>query len=206
MATKQYIGARYVPKFFEYNNGEWLENTQYEPLTIVQYSGNSYTSKKEVPANIGNPSSNPEYWASTGNYNAQVEAYRQEVEEYKQDVDNRTLFSGKKFVFIGDSYNTTAVGTGWGSKIITDWGLTIGTNVWNSGVGGHGFATGTFLTDLQTLASNIESEVKEQITDLVVVGAINDWGYTQSQVETGFTNFENYAHTTFPNANIQTII
>ena len=40
MATgivREYIGARYVPKFFENENGtpEWAPNVQYEPLTIV---------------------------------------------------------------------------------------------------------------------------------------------------------------------------
>lgn len=91
MATgivREYIGARYVPKFFENENGtpEWAANVQYEPLTIVTYNMNSYTSKKPVPASVGNPSDNPAYWASTGNYNAQVEAYRQEVVQFKNDI------------------------------------------------------------------------------------------------------------------------
>lgn len=80
MAVRQYIGARYVPVFFD-NNGstEWVGNHAYEPLTIVTYLGNSYTSKKPVPADTGNPSANPEFWASTGIYNSQVEEYKQEV-------------------------------------------------------------------------------------------------------------------------------
>lgn len=91
MATgivREYIGARYVPKFFENENNtpEWAPNVQYEPLTIVTYNSNSYTSKKTVPASVGNPSDNPTYWASTGNYNAQVEAYRQEVVQFKHDI------------------------------------------------------------------------------------------------------------------------
>lgn len=91
MATgivREYIGARYVPKFFENENNtpEWAPNVQYEPLTIVTYNQNSYTSKKPVPASVGNPSDNPTYWASTGNYNAQVEAYRQEVVQFKNDI------------------------------------------------------------------------------------------------------------------------
>lgn len=80
MANRQYIGARYVPKFYDGTNGtEWDANVTYEPLTIVTYLSNSYTSKKTVPAGVGNPIDNPTYWASTGNYNAQVEQYRQEV-------------------------------------------------------------------------------------------------------------------------------
>lgn len=74
MATRQYIGARYVPKFYENSNNtaEWQSGVIYEPLTIVTYNGNSYTSKKIVPASVGNPSSNPGYWVATGIYNEQL--------------------------------------------------------------------------------------------------------------------------------------
>ena len=78
-----YVGARYVPKFA--NPLEWAENTAYEAMTVVSYNNNSYTSKIPVPSTIGNPADNPDYWALTGNYNAQVEQYRQEVEQYRQN-------------------------------------------------------------------------------------------------------------------------
>ena len=88
MSVRQYIGARYVPIFFD-NNGstDWVENHIYEPLTIVTYLGNSYTSKKLVPSSVGNPASNSEYWASTGIYNSQVEQYRQEVQALDTQVN-----------------------------------------------------------------------------------------------------------------------
>ena len=88
MAVTQYIGARYVPRFYENSDGteEWRAGVEYEPLTIVSYNGNSYTSKKPVPSNIGNPSDNTAYWVSTGNYNAQVEILRQEVTQLRSDV------------------------------------------------------------------------------------------------------------------------
>lgn len=87
MSLRQYVGARYVPKFYEGPAGsDWTANTQYEPLTIVTRNGNSYTSKKAVPASIGAPESNPDYWASTGIYNQQVEQYRQEVEQLASEV------------------------------------------------------------------------------------------------------------------------
>lgn len=77
MGTRQYIGARYVPKFAD--PVEWSANRSYEALTIVTYLGNSYTSKIPVPATVGDPQNNMKYWAATGNYNAQVEEYRQET-------------------------------------------------------------------------------------------------------------------------------
>ena len=77
-----YVGHRYKPKMF----GEW-DNTQiYEPLSIVQYQGNSFTSRQYVPSGI--EITNEEYWASTGNYNAQVEQYRQDVRNLENNVNN----------------------------------------------------------------------------------------------------------------------
>lgn len=66
-----YIGARYVPKFADTPGSEWDNSIQYEPLTIVLYQGNSYTSKTFVP--VGADINNQVYWANTGNYNVQME-------------------------------------------------------------------------------------------------------------------------------------
>lgn len=86
--TRQYIGARYVPKFYDYNGSpDWRSGVEYEPLTIVTRNGNSYTSKKPVPSSIGAPENNPEYWVSTGVYNQQVEAYRQLAEQTANTLD-----------------------------------------------------------------------------------------------------------------------
>ena len=92
MATRQYIGARYVPKFFDYNgSSNWRSGTEYEALTIVTLNGNSYTSKIPVPSSVGSPDQNPDYWVATGLYNQQVEAYRQltiAVADRVTDVEN----------------------------------------------------------------------------------------------------------------------
>lgn len=76
MANRQYIGARYVPKFSD--PVEWNSALSYEALTIVTHLGNSFTSKKPVPAGVD--IANTEYWVNTGNYNEQIEAYRKEVQ------------------------------------------------------------------------------------------------------------------------------
>ena len=80
--TNIYIGNRYVPIFAD--PVEWSASREYEPLTIVLHNGYSYTSKKMVPLNTN--ISNTEFWALTGNYNAQVEQYRREVAEVAEDV------------------------------------------------------------------------------------------------------------------------
>lgn len=86
-AHRQYIGARYVPIFGRKDEESviWDNTGTYEPLTVVLYQGNSYTSRQFVP--IGIDILNQEYWANTGNYNAQVEAYRQEVLRFDDRID-----------------------------------------------------------------------------------------------------------------------
>lgn len=74
--VRQYIGARYVPLFAD--PAEWNNTQTYEPLTIVLHQGNSYTSRQYVPTGID--ITNNDYWALTGNYNAQIEAYRAETQ------------------------------------------------------------------------------------------------------------------------------
>lgn len=82
MSVREYIGARYVPLFAD--PIEWDNTKTYEPLTIVYYQGNSYTSRQAVPTGIA--ITNETYWALTGNYNAQIEAYREEVQNYSESV------------------------------------------------------------------------------------------------------------------------
>lgn len=82
MSVREYIGARYVPLFAD--PIEWDNTKTYEPLTIVYYQGNSYTSRQAVPTGIA--ITNETYWALTGNYNAQIEAYRTEVQQYAETV------------------------------------------------------------------------------------------------------------------------
>ena len=86
MTVREYIGARYVPIFgrMDEESIEWDNTKPYEPLTIVLYQGNSYTSRQYVP--VGVPITNQEFWALTGNYNAQVEAYRAEVRTYDDRI------------------------------------------------------------------------------------------------------------------------
>lgn len=95
-----YVGARYVPAFA--NPIEWDKSKTYEPLTVVTYQGNSFTSKTYVPANTD--ITNTTFWALTGNYNAQVEQYRQEVAKLQE------AFNSSKVYITPDDYG--AVGDG----------------------------------------------------------------------------------------------
>ena len=81
MYKNRYVGARYVPKFYNSKNDdcEWNKNDEYEPLIIVCHEGNSYTSKTYVPKGI--EINNKNYWINTGNFNAQLEGYKQNIEK-----------------------------------------------------------------------------------------------------------------------------
>lgn len=94
MANLQYIGARYVPKFFlnpDDQSNDWKSGVQYEALTIVTYNNDSYTSKKVVPTTIGNPASNPEYWACTTRYTAALQALQTTVGNIENFVGDLPL-------------------------------------------------------------------------------------------------------------------
>ena len=85
VGTRQYIGARYVPLFGrKYEESiEWDNSKPYEPLTVVLYQGNSFTSRQYVPAGV--EITNEAFWAETGNFNAQIEQYRREVAQLRED-------------------------------------------------------------------------------------------------------------------------
>ena len=217
MATTQYIGARYVPKFFENGGGtaEWTANTQYEPLTIVTRNGNSYTSKKAVPASVGAPEDNAAYWASTGIYNQQVEQYRQEVEQLAGDVDtleaDYTAFKRgyntlkyRRFIFVGDSYaegyTPDGMITGWGQRVAAKLQLT-SDQYYVTAYGGIGFGRANDGKTFTTLINDITVTDPETITDVVVCGGYNEQG-SVSAVISGIQSFKSVCNTRFPNARV----
>lgn len=233
MSVREYIGARYVPKFYEFNNGVWESNKEYEPLTIVQYNSNSYTSKKTVPANIGNPNENPDYWVVTGNYNAQVEEYKQDVQNLDNRVDHiDTQIEGingqvrgineqidvidaelskkmlkKKYIFIGDSYGE---GVGPGSDISYGWCQLVpqymglsSDDYYSFYLGGSGFARPGYKW-LDLLRTNSASITnKNEITDICVFGGYNDNNYLKETILNEIKLFCEYAKSTFPNARVK---
>lgn len=218
-----YVGMRYVPLF----DGDWNSEKDYEPLTVVNMEGNSYTSKTFVPAGV-NPVGNIDYWAESGNYNAQIEAYRQEVLQYneriqtnadaiaaldaKEDSDVKILegkintkkadvFSGK-IVCIGDSYlqGYTPDGTveSWGEKI-----KKIYPNTVIKAEGGAGFHNvGQNGNTFKGLIDNMS--VDDSVTLVLIGGCYND------SISTALTRIEVYntfksAFAKFPNAKVYAI-
>lgn len=99
MANIQYIGARYVPKFYKNPDDEsnnWKAGVSYEPLTVVTYQDNSYTSRQPVPATVGDPADNSEYWVITANYSAAIEGLQEEVSDIKNGQINDSVLELEK--------------------------------------------------------------------------------------------------------------
>lgn len=89
---RQYIGARYVPTYFENSatgDSTWAEGVPYEALVNVTWNGANYISKKPVPATVGAPNLNREYWISTGSGGGgDIGRLEQEIEDIQDDVQD----------------------------------------------------------------------------------------------------------------------
>lgn len=114
--------------------------------------------------------------------------------------------SNRKYVFIGDSYNTTDTPSGgvqltpWGTLLASYLNITSG-DYYNAGVSGAGWSRDTASTFLQELQSlNIQN--KGNITDIVVCGGINDNNQTDSQVLSAVEAFSQHVAQYYPNAKI----
>lgn len=200
LINRQYVGARYVPKVM----GEWNKALRYEALSIVTYSGNSFTSKVPVPANID--ISNKNYWVNTGNYNAQVEAYRQETAQLNNDLNNEIINrkndAKDNILWIGDSYSVN-----YNHKLpngVRD--MLNAKNWYEYSKGGAGFAgawAGASFNDLIEQAKReMSASQKEMIKYVYIVGGANDSSFTWSVVKPKVISTVQNARNSFPNAQV----
>ena len=184
--VRQYVGARYVPVFA--NPLEWSDTREYEPLTIVTWQGNSYTTMQYVPTGI--EITNTTYWALTGNFNAQVEAYRAEVKAFDDRINanaaainaNAAAIAQEKtdrttnvMLAFGDSYGVDTISQGpvW-CKITAN--KLQATELHNYCVGGATFNTTTKEKNFFVQVDKAISEIKnpEYVKYVGIVGGTND--------------------------------
>lgn len=177
----QYIGARYVPLLSE--PLDWSNQKEYEPLTIVTYQGNSYTSRQFVPKGV--PITNGKFWASTGNFNAQIEQYRKEVAALNKQITNNTNtinsavkkildLTGKKAVFLGDSltecHNQGEITRPWP----TQFGNITGAEITNLAIGG---STAADISIAPSTAWKQANKVTPGYDYCFFMFGTNDYGY-----------------------------
>lgn len=228
MAVREYVGARYVPLFAD--PIEWNDKRTYEPLTIVEHEGNSYTSRQFVP--LGIDISNEDFWALTGNYNAQVEQYRQEVLAFdgritkntndiakntkdiagvKSVVDNLESHVGTEFIVIGDSWSDTDPST----TTYIKWPITFQKytrmNIHNYARNGASVVgstpdpgqSGNFLGQVNKAIADTSFD-HSRVELIVIMGGVNDYrsGRTFSDVAEAWSGHIASLTAAFPNARI----
>lgn len=120
--TSMYIGARYIPIFAD--PVEWDNEREYEPLTIVVYNGDMYTSKCYVPKGAAlpeYPENQTKYWVRTADYNYQFADLKKTVNDLSRLVEQ----------FQKDNQTFTDLINGWNEQVKTweakmdDWQTTV---------------------------------------------------------------------------------
>lgn len=206
MAIREYIGARYVPRFM----GTYDATQQYEALDVVDNGqGTSYISRKTTPA--GTPLTDRNYWAIYGASSGAIINLQNQIDAANDRID--TILEDK-IICIGDSYavDATAGGTSWATRLKTNYGdrMTILRE------GGTGFTSDripsfsdNWLSMLTAHATGMTQAERDSVKQIVIVGGANDGNVlydnygTVSDLLNAITNFHAYAIATFPNAVIK---
>lgn len=188
MAVREYIGARYVPRFM----GTYDPTQQYEALDVVDNgSGTSYISKTNTPPGI--PLTNTTYWALYGASSGAIINLQNRVGDLETKVN-------RKFIFFGDSYgeNYTYMGTpitGWLDRIDGIMGITKSPDSFAGS--GYGF-TGTGGLSWASYIAGLTSD--DDITDVVFVGGTNDCPHPDATVLQDIVDTITLARTKYQNA------
>lgn len=195
--NRQYIGARYVPIFA--SPVEWNSALSYEALTIVMYQNNSFTSKKPVPAGID--ITNTEYWANTGNFNAQLQDCANTINTFiasnKNSINSGCLNNDDKIVWIGDSLSARPTGLVYqAQKMLPN------ATFYNASVNGAGFTR--FNNQFIDNMDNVSPPDNNAITKVVFQGAMNDavQGINYSTICSAIEAAVSKAKSKWPYANI----
>lgn len=196
--TRQYIGARYVPRFL----GEYSATTIYEALDVVDDGmGTSYIAKKTVPA--GTPLNNTDYWFVYGASSGAILDLQNRMGVVEGDIAE---IMGDKYIFIGDSYALPSYYStdNWIDTMISDLGLSA-SNCYIARMGAVGFLNlqnpdDNFLTLLQSIS--MSSADAAQVKHIIVCGGANDASGTINNIVGAIQAFISYAKTNYPNATI----
>lgn len=207
----QYVGARYVPHFID---EPWNNITGYEALDVVDNgSGTSYIAKKTVPA--GTPLSNREYWFVYGstsgaiiNLQNQIDdildgsisgSLQNQIDNIDSNIESLQKLHERRIIYIGDSFM-------YGPGVLTtslNYRLHPKAS-YNRSHGATGFVRNTddlsFVHQLENAAADT-SIPHDDITDIIIVGGINDdAATTMAQYETAIQSMVDTCNASFPHA------
>ena len=193
MSTRQYIGARYVPKFM----GNYDTTTAYEALSVVDNgAGTTYIAKVPTPPNT--PLNNSTYWAVYGASSGAIVDLQTRMGNVENDILNQYTLNERKYVLIGDSYGTTYGGvTGWKDQFVSMLDLSSDDYVAEV-ANGYGFYAG-----FEDLLDSLSSD--NDVTDVIIIGGTNDIQYVSTDLaglKTRIASCVDKAKTKFPYARV----
>lgn len=220
----QYIGARYVPIFYvnsqDPDSSEWENNVEYEPLVWVSLpNGNMYLSKKTVPASVGSPASNPNYWMTAGQFNAYIQSLQDQINDMQDGTipgslqdqinDNASDITAlakyvinRKIIMITDSYGNRQNSASKTVKdILTDRGHNI---VYDVALSGGAFSQTNLSLKFSEYLDDYTGNHND-ITDVIFCCGINERVYTYATIVSNVVSTVALAKTEYPNAKIHII-
>jgi len=204
MATREYVGARYVPRF----TGLYDATQIYDALDVVDNgSGTSYIAKKTVPA--GTPLTNTAYWFVYGASSGAILSLQNRMDAVESNIailDNNKS-RARKAIYLGNSY-ANGEGTEAGNGLYTKTkGLFADSRLYFNG--GVGFLTYplhsiTFTTLLTNAIADSGGLAHDEVTDIIILSAWGDTaalldGSTVNDFITAMSSFVSLARTNFPN-------
>lgn len=213
---RQYIGARYVPKFM----GTYDATQSYEALCVVDNGlGTSYISTVPTPA--GTPLTDTDYWAIYGASSGAIINLQNQIDDMNDgtvpgslqnqintldtsvtgiatDLSNKEdTMAGRTFVFVGDSYDQVIPGASWVDTACTCAGII---NYIKRTAGSYGFVANGVYTWYNLLVNNPFTDAeKAAVTDIVIGGGTNDTTANQTDVANAMETFDTYVKSLFPN-------
>lgn len=190
MSVRQYIGARYVPRFL----GLWNNTTQYEALDVVDNgSGTSYIARKIVPP--GTPLTNTDFWFVYGASSGAILNLQTRMDAAESDISD---LENKKICLISDSYGAIS-----GSTLKNEIEDAFAMPVTMHATSSMGFVRDAGGRTFIDVIDDFTADDKRLCKYLIVYGGINDYlatSYTQEY--TAVNSFITKAKTEFPNSEI----
>ena len=232
MSTRQYIGARYVPKFV----GQYNATQAYDALDVVDNgSGTTYIARIQTPPNT--PLTDTTHWLVYGSSSGAILDLQSRVSVVENDIppikasilsiggqvdDNTSDIASldvamataendisilknkvKNVIMIGDSWGVdTGTQTGWITHLTN---MLQADHIYRNSYGGSGFvATGTGVTNKKFL--DLIQELESSITNKSSIDTVIVCGGVNDSGQTGVVNagkaFIDYVATNYPNARV----
>ena len=135
------------------------------------------------------------------NINAEASTRASADNALRSSITSLENVVNKKYVLITDSYGNVQ-DYQFPKALITKLKATNNTNFFYSAIGGSGFCNDTtFLSQLQTLETSAGYD-KSTITDIIVVGGVNDGTYSYADIYDAISAFYSYVVNNYPHITV----